>query len=127
MACCPDHQKFGFKIACKIYDVPDGMTGHDVSLKLDTTLLGHSSRPLNDTMISARGSTSLFTDLFYEFGHIVDFFDRNHVKLRVVLLGYRNCEPQSMKRVFRAIIGVADYSARLAAGRSGVTGASSAV
>jgi hypothetical protein len=52
-------------------------------------------------MVAPSGGSNFLSDLFDEFRHVIDLFDRNHVKLRIVLFRNRKFQSERMKRVFR--------------------------
>jgi hypothetical protein len=105
-----DHQEFDFHLLCKVDNISNRMARHDMGMQLDTTLIRQRPRPLNDRAITAGGRTGLFADLFNELGHVLHFFNTDHMKLGVVLFGHPNGQYQRVKGVLRSVIGMQDFT-----------------
>src|ERR1700758_4788689 len=76
-----DNEQLGLEVLRQFDDVPYGMSGDDMGLKLDMIFLGLCARPLQNLMKASRCRSGLLTNLFDELRHVVDLFNANHVKL----------------------------------------------
>jgi hypothetical protein len=90
MACRADNKQVSFQFEGKLDDIAHGMPGQDVGVELYPMFLGHAPRALENRVKATSRSSDLLPDLFDELGQVVDFLNRYHVKLGVVLLGNRD-------------------------------------
>jgi hypothetical protein len=118
--------------AAKLDDVAHRMSGQDVGMKFYVPSFRHCAGALQNGVEAARSCSSFFSDFLDKFWHIIDLFNRHHVKLGAVLLRDRKRERQGVKGVLRSVIGMKDsikherlrdYSALAGIRRSGVTSA----
>jgi hypothetical protein len=77
-------------------------------MKLDVTFVGHRARLLKGEVEAPGCSAGLLSNLFDEFGYVVDLLYRYHMKIGIVLPGYGQRQSQGLKRRFRAVVGVQD-------------------
>ena len=69
-----------------------------MSLKLESVLLRQRSRAVNGGTEATRGDAAILTNLFDEFGQIIDLGNRYHVQFGSILLGNGECEVERMER-----------------------------
>ena len=113
MAGCSDNEQLNFEFFSKVNDVSHRVPGNDVRIKLDMMLFGHRACALQNLVKTPRCRPRLLANLLDEFRHVVDLFNRNHMKIRVVLLCHRKRHRECMKGVFRPVIGVQNLAEHL--------------
>src|ERR1700730_9234564 len=82
MACRPNDEQIYIEIGGKLNDVAHRMPRHDMGMQFHMPFFRHRTCPLENAMEASGGGSNFLSDLFDEFGHVIDLFDRNHVKLR---------------------------------------------
>ena len=110
MAGCSDNEQLNFKLFGEFDDISHRMPGDDMRLEFDMTIFGHSAGSLQNLVKTPRGRPRLLADFFDEFGHVVDLFHRNHMKIRIVLLRHRERHRECAKGGLRPVIGVQNFA-----------------
>jgi len=78
-------------------------------LEPDVLILDISMPDLNGVE-AASCCSGLLPYFFYEFGHVIDFFDRHHMKLGIILFCDRKRQSQRMKGLLRSVICMQDFA-----------------
>ncbi len=105
-ASCADDKRLDFEVGGKLDDVAYGMSRDNVSVDFHLILFRRRAGALRNRVRAARGRSGLFTNFFDEFGHVVDLFDRHHVKLGIVFPRDLDDQRQRMKRMLRPVVGM---------------------
>ena len=81
MAGCSDNEQLDFELFGKFNDVSHRVPGNDVRIKFDMAFFGHRACALQNLVKAPRCRSRLLANLLDELRHVVDLFNRNHMKL----------------------------------------------
>lgn len=101
-----DDEKIDMERAGKFDDVSYRMTRQHMGFEMNPRSFRHCLRASNDRVKAPGGGSCLFPDLFDEFRQIGNLLDRNHMKIRFVLLRESERQRECMEGVFGAVVGV---------------------